>query len=156
MEAQLLEKTGTTLTLKRVFQAPKSKVYQAWIDPEMLNGWFYPDAGMHAVCKVDLRVGGRYEVQMHPPEGAPEGVPYVAAGVYREIIPEEKLVFTWQWQGGDEANEETLITVSFRSINDGETELTLLHERFGSEESRDEHAQGWEGTFAQLAIALSD
>lgn len=154
MEAQL-EKTRTSLALKRVFQAPKARVYQAWTDPEMLNGWFYPEAGMQAVCQVDLRVGGRYEVRMHPPEGAPEGAPYVAAGVYREIIPEEKLVFTWQWQG-DEANEETLITVRFRSINDNETELTLLHERFGSEESRDSHAQGWEGTFAQLEIALSD
>ena len=155
MEAQLLEKTETTVALRRVFQAPKSKVYQAWIDPGMMNNWLFPDAGMHAVCSVDLWVGGRYEVQMHPPEGAPEGAPLVVAGVYREIIPEEKLVFTWQWQG-DEANEETLITVSFRSINDGETELTLLHERFGSEESRDNHAQGWEGTFAQLATALGD
>ena len=155
METQLLEKTETTVALKRVFQAPKARVYQAWIDPAMMNNWLFPEAGMHAVCQVDLRVGGRYEVQMHPPEGAPVGGSLVVACVYREIIPEEKLVFTWQWQG-DEANEETLITLQFRSINDSETELTLLHERFGSEESRDDHAQGWEGTFAQLAIALSD
>lgn len=156
MEAQL-EKTATSLEVKRVFQAPKARVYQAWTDPEMMNKWLFPDAGMYAVCRVDLRVGGRYEVQMHPPKVAPDEPakePYIVAGVYQEIIPEEKLVFTWQWQG-DEDNEETLITLSFRSLGDSETELTLLHERFGSEESRDNHAQGWEGTFNQLAIALA-
>lgn len=161
MEAQLIEKTETTLALKRVFQAPKAMVFRAWVDPAMMNKWLFPAAGMHAICSVDLRIGGRYEVQMHPPEGSPDGAedvpdgaPYIVAGEYREIVPEEKLVFTWQWQGNDDS-EVTLVTISFRAISESETELSLLHERFASEESRDNHAEGWEGTFVQLAIALN-
>jgi uncharacterized protein YndB with AHSA1/START domain len=149
MEAQLV-KSSTSLELKRTFQAPIAQLYQAWIDPEMMNQWYHPDARMHSFCTVDLRVGGRYEIQMH----AGEDTTYVVSGVYREIIPQEKLAFTWRWAAA-ENEEESLVTVLFRSIGDRETELTLLHERLANEEDRDNHAEGWEGTFVQLAAFLS-
>lgn len=148
MEAQLL-KTENSLELKRLLRVPVSLVYRAWTDPEMMNGWFHPQDNTRSICSVDLRLGGRYEIQMLPEEGGP----YIVAGVYREIIPEKKLVFTWQWQG-DETNEETLVTVTFLPLGNSKTELTLLHERFGSEEERDSHTEGWQGTFDQLAAAL--
>jgi uncharacterized protein YndB with AHSA1/START domain len=73
--------------------------------------------------------------------------------VYREIVPEQKLVFTWGWQG-DDMETETLVTVLFQAINAKETLLTLLHERFHNEEERDNHAAGWHGVLDQLAAAL--
>lgn len=149
MEKQMV-KSSTSVELKRIFQAPLARLYQAWTDPEMMDEWFHPDAKMRSTCTVDLRVGGRYEIQMHPQEGDPN----VAVGVYQEIIPNEKLVFTWRWQGVEDA-KDSLVTVLFRPIGEGETELTLQHERFLNEEDRDIHAEGWEGVFNQLAAALA-
>ena len=148
MEKQLV-KSGTSLALTRVFQAPLARLYQAWTDPEMMGEWFHPNPEMRSTCTVDLRVGGRYEIRMYPQEGDP----YVAVGEYQEIIPNEKLVFTWRWQGVEDA-EESLVTVLFRSLSERETELTLQHKRFLDEEDLNSHAEGWAGTFDQLAAAL--
>ncbi len=103
---------------------------------------------MHSHCTVDLSIGGSYEVQMHPEEGDP----YIAQGVYKEIIPNEKLSFTWSWLGDE---HESLVTLTFRSLNQSETELTLLHEQFIKEEERDSHGEGWVGTLDQLAAFLA-
>ena len=147
MEAQMV-KSETALEMKRVFQAPVERVYQAWTKPEMMSQWYFPGPGMHAHCTVDLRIGGSYEVQMH----GQEGDPYVARGVYKEIIPNEKLSFTWSW-----TNEEhvSLVTLIFRSINPSETELILKHDQFMGDEDRDSHAEGWVGTIDQLTAFLA-
>jgi uncharacterized protein YndB with AHSA1/START domain len=149
MEAQLV-KTETALEVQRVFSAPVALVYKAWTDPDMMNRWFHPGPEMRSECEVDLRIGGRYEVRMYPSAGGP----HIVRGAYREIVPEEKLVFTWRWQAEDAA-PEMLVTVTFRRVGDEETEVSLLHEQFVSDEERDSHASGWEGTFAQLAAALA-
>ncbi len=151
MEATIV-KAPASVEVKRVFQAPVAQVYQAWIEPEIMNAWFHPNRDMTSICSADVRVGGRYEVQMHPKEGGP----HIVVGQYQEIVPEEKLVFTWRWQHdeGEEPNEETLITVFFRAIDVDQTELTLRHERFGSDEERDSHTWGWQETFNRLAESL--
>lgn len=151
MEATIV-KAPATVEVKRVFQAPVARVYRAWTDPEIMNAWFHPNKDMISVCSADLRVGGRYEVQMIPEEGGP----FIVSGVYEEIIPKEKIAFTWRWQHdeGEEPNEETLVTVYFRIIDGGQTEVTLRHERFGSDEERDSHTLGWQETFDRLGEAL--
>lgn len=151
MEATIV-KAPATVEVKRVFQAPVAQLYRAWTEPEMMNVWFHPNKEMTSVCSVDLRVGGRYEVRMIPEEGGP----FIVFGIYEEIIPEEKLAFTWRWQHdeGEEPNEETLVTVYFRAIDAGQTELTLRHQRFGSDEERDSHTWGWQETFDRLGEAL--
>jgi uncharacterized protein YndB with AHSA1/START domain len=145
-------KAPASVEMKRVFQAPVALVYQAWVEPEIMNRWFHPNQEMTSVCSAEVQVGGRYEVQMH----AKEGGPYTVIGVYEEIVPEEKLVFTWRWQHdeGEEPNEETLVTVHFRAVDAGQTEITLRHERFGSDEERDSHTWGWQETFERLGEAL--
>ena len=146
-------KAPASVEVKRTFQAPVSDVYRAWIEPEMMNAWFHPNPEMTSVCAADVRVGGRYEVQMHPKEGQP----YIVVGVYEEIIPEEKLAFTWRWQHdeGEEPNEETLVTLYFRAVGPDQTEVTLRHERFGSDEERDSHTWGWQETLNRLEEALA-
>lgn len=148
MEAQLV-KSETTLEIRRIFQAPLSRLYRAWIEPEMMNQWFHPDGNMTSICSVDLRVGGRYEIQMI----SDKGTSFTVGGVYQAIIPEEKLVFTWRWLTA-ESEEEMLITVLFRAVTAAESELTLIHERLPNIEELESHAGGWEGTFEQLAVAL--
>ncbi len=149
MEAQLTQ-TATALTLTRVFAAPAARVYQAWTDPTQMNAWLHPNPAMTSRCTVDLQVGGRYEIQMLHPKGDR----HVVGGRYEEIVPGEKLVFTWRWQG-DPTDETTRVTILFRALGEAETELTLIHERFPDEESRDSHAAGWQGTFDRLAEHLA-
>ena len=152
MEATIV-KAPASVEVKRLFQAPLAQVYRAWTEPAMMNKWYHPNPEMSSVCSVDLRVGGRYEVQMHPKEGNP----FIVAGVYEEIIPEEKLAFTWQWRHdeGEEPNEITLVTVLFRAVGADQTELTLRHERFGSDEERDSHTWGWQETLDRLSETLA-
>jgi uncharacterized protein YndB with AHSA1/START domain len=149
MEVQM-EKSDTTLTVRGIFRASADRLFQAWTDPVMMNRWFHPDAQVQSECTVDLHIGGRYEIRMR----AAEDQVYVVEGVYEEIIPGERLVFTWRWQTA-ETTDETLVSLDFRPLSDKETELTLYHERFPNFEERDSHAQGWQGTFVQLAGALA-
>ena len=149
MEAQMV-KSETALEMKRVFKAAAEQLFQAWTQPEMMNKWYHSGPDMHSVCTVDLQVGGRYEVQMHPEEGDP----YIVGGVYREIVPQEKLVFTWLWKHED-ASMESLVTLQFKPLGKGETELLLIHERFSNEEERDNHAEGWIAVLDQLEIAFN-
>jgi CubicO group peptidase (beta-lactamase class C family) len=73
-------------------------------------------------------------------------------GVYREIIPNEKLVFTWGWEGPE--RHETLVTIEL-SDRDGGTELVLLHERFADQAAADHHGQGWRGCLENLATRIT-
>lgn len=152
MEATVV-KAPASVEVKRTFQAPVAQVYRAWTEPERMNAWFHPNREMNSVCFADVRVGGRYEVQMHPKEGGP----FTVVGQYEEVVPEEKLVFTWRWQHdeGEELNEETLVTILFRAVDASQTEITLRHERFGSDEERDSHTWGWQETFDRLEESLA-
>jgi len=84
---------------------------------------------------ADARVGGRYRIEMRRPSGEAHNV----GGIYREIVPNEKLVFTWAWDAApaDEPHE-SLVTVLFRP-DDGGTLLTLTHDQLFANKSRDGH-----------------
>ena len=98
------------------------------------------------VAQVDLKVGGRYRLEMDNAR-----TKYVVYGQYVEIIPNQKLVFTWGWEGPN--RYETRVTVLFTDKPDG-TELTLTHERFANAEDMGRHEHGWTGSLEKLAAAL--
>jgi uncharacterized protein YndB with AHSA1/START domain len=139
------------LELSRVIRASRARVYAAWTNPAMLQAWFGP-AGMHcSKVECDIRVGGSYRIDMvNPSEGARvKGTTHVSAtGAYTKIVPNELLQFTWI--PSMSPDEHTLVTISLKDV-DGGTELTLRHDRFLSEQSRDGHNNGWSGTLDKLA-----
>lgn len=135
------------LILTRTFKAPVERVYAAWTDPEKMRRWFAPGDMTVPAAEAEVRVGGRYRVQMQGGDCEFN----TTGGVYREVIPNRRLVFTWQWEGTD---LETLVTLEFRSLSANETELTLIHEGFDNEATRDKHGQGWDGCLANLASFL--
>ena len=138
-----------SLTLKRHYPAPIEKVYRAWTDPEALKHWFGPsDDGHVVVSETNLKVGGRYRVVVEMPSGEQHRV----GGVYREIVPNAKLVFTWAWESTPE--RESLVTVKLAKAGDG-TDMTLIHEQFFDEAARDRHQRGWTETLERLARHLS-
>jgi len=136
------------LKLSRVFAAPRELVFKAWTDVDQFKQWFGAAACEGAplkTIKVDARVGGKYRIQVRRPDGEF----YTTVGVYREVKPPERLVFTWQFEkegSGDEYGEveppETLVTLEFHERGK-QTELILTHQKFESVESRDRHEQGW-------------
>ena len=135
----------TSLNLKRVFAAPRQKVFNAWTDPNALKEWFHAgDDWTTPVHEVDLRVGGRYRIGMQSPDA---DAPYVIQGVYKEVQPPERLVYTWSWEGEDPF--ETLVTVVFKDLGDS-TEVQLTHEQFPNQAERDKHNEGWCGCLEQL------
>src|SRR2546422_7814419 len=81
-----------TVRLQRTFQAPREKVFQAWTRPEDLKRWSAPGDLTTPVAEVDLRVGGRYRIDMR----APDGTLHRVTGTYREVDPPNRLVYTWQ------------------------------------------------------------
>lgn len=135
--------TKPSLTIKRRFNAPPAKVYAAWTDPEKIARWFGPDGGAVLSAESDVRVGGRYRIIFHTEDGEEHNV----SGVYQEVVPNERLVFTWMWITMPE--RESLVMVSLKPDGDG-TMMTLLHERFFDEPARDRHHMGWTGCFDKL------
>jgi len=134
------------LKIVRIVPAPREKVFKAWTDPTEIKQWWGPPGFTTPLAEVDLRVGGAYRIAMKPPDGE---VLYVS-GVYREVKPPSKLVFTWAWDEDGAPGHESLVTVLFNERN-GATEIVFSHERFKDAESRDNHAEGWNGLFDMLA-----
>ena len=137
-----------SLTLKRQLNATPEKVYAAWAQPAKLAQWFGPDSGPVTRAELDLRVGGRYTVVFHTEDGEEHHV----SGTYREVVPNEKLVFTWAWRSTPE--RESLVTILIKPDAGGSL-LTLIHEQFFDEAARDRHAWGWTGSLDKLERAIA-
>jgi uncharacterized protein YndB with AHSA1/START domain len=136
-----------SLTIKRRFSAPPQKVFAAWTSPEKMMRWMGPQGVTRCEAQTDLRVGGGYHIKMVMTDDE-----HNVAGVYREIVPNEKLVFTWAWRSMPE--RESLVTVTFKEDGGG-TIMTLLHEQFFDEDARDRHNAGWTGTIDKLERYLN-
>ncbi len=142
----------TALRVTRIFAASRERVFRAWSEPDALRKWFRVAEGYSTpIAEVDLRVGGRYRLGMLPPGAA---APQVVGGVYHEIAPPERLVFTWRWEGSPPDAPETLVTVEFFERG-GHTEVVLTHEQFPDAPSRDLHTEGWQGCFNGLQAAIT-
>ena len=144
--------TGLKLEFTRTIRAKRERVFEAWIKPEVVERWFGPGSMMVPAAKIDARVGGAYKIDMRGSmsEGAPAQEMGVQ-GVYRRIVPNELLEFTWC--GSWEPNETSLVTVLLKDVEGG-TELTLRHEQFLTERSREGHEKGWLGGLANLQKTL--
>jgi uncharacterized protein YndB with AHSA1/START domain len=135
-----------SLTIKRRLRAPPAKVFAAWTDPEKIKRWMGPGDIVTVRAESDLRAGGRYRIEMRSPDGKPHNV----GGVYREVVADEKLVFTWAWDAApSDEPYESLVTVLLKP-EDGGTLLTLTHEKLFDEASRDGHHHGWMGALDKL------
>ena len=137
-----------SLTLKRRFNAAPAKVFAAWTDPEKIKRWMGPEGVEPLHAEIDVRVGGRYRWIMRSPDGEEHDV----SGVYREVVPNEKLVFSWAWKSTPERQSQ--VTVLIKPDGDG-TLLTLIHEQFFDEDARDRHQHGWTGSLEKLARFLA-
>jgi len=138
-----------SLVLKRRLKAPPEKVYKAWTHPDQMTLWWgNPHHSKKPIAKTDLRVGGRFHVQFWGQDDQHHSV----SGVYREVVPNRKLVFSWAWQSTPE--RESQVTIDLNPVAEG-TMLTLTHEQFYDQKACDDHRVGWERALDNLEKALA-
>lgn len=139
--------TELSLAVSRTIAAPASKVFEAWLDPQMIAKFMRPMPDMPAPdVKNDPVEGGRFDILMKAGENE---IPH--AGTYKEISRYSRLVFTWE---SPFSVDGSTVTLNFEEV-DGKTNVTLTHVKFASQESRDNHNDGWTGILATLDSSLA-
>ncbi|HEY2392618.1 MAG TPA: SRPBCC domain-containing protein [Candidatus Angelobacter sp.] len=150
------------LVVTRVFDAPRELVWKSWTDPERMKLWWGPAMFTAPVCKMDLRVGSKYLFCMR----SPQGQDYWSTGVYNEIVPPSRLVYTDNFadeQGnivsashyglpGDWPSQ-IVVTVTLEEQN-GKTKMTMRQKGIPAGPMSEMTSQGWNGSFDKLAASL--
>jgi uncharacterized protein YndB with AHSA1/START domain len=136
----------TSLEIKRFINAPRTRVYAAWTDPAQLKEWFGPVWVRTCDLVAEARVGGKFRWDVINCDGKEVTI----QGDYREVVPGEKIVFTWK-HSDDELweNRISIVSVEFSDRNGG-TELRLKHEQLPDDESREGHNRGWNSVLDKL------
>ena len=122
---------------------PVAEVFAAWTTAEAFSSWFAPMAASKPIVSMDFAVDGEYSIEV--PMG--DGAVYVTKGVFKEIVPERKIVMTWHCSAFPDP--ETLVTVHFDEES-SVTTVRLTHERFETETTCDNHRGGWDACLAEL------
>lgn len=148
--------------VSRSFNAPVELLWKAWTEPDQFIRWYGPKSFTTPTCEIDLKVGGRHLWSMQSPDGRR----MYYTGVYKEIVPMKRLVFTDSLSdaegnvlppsamGMPEGSPESMdVTVTFEH-EDGKTTVTVSHVGFG--EGGDYAAAGWEQAFEKLAEVLAE
>ena len=147
----MAEAERLSLEIKRFIKASRDRVYAAWTDPAQLKDWFGPEWVQTREIIADARVGGKFRWDLINCDRNEKTI----EGEYREIIPGRKIVFTWKHQDDKLwENRSSIVTVEFSDRNGG-TELRLKHEQLPSEESRDDHNEGWNSLLDKLEKFVS-
>jgi len=151
------------LVIKRIFGAPREFVLKAWTEPECLMRWWGPKYFTAPICKIDLRVGGKYLFCMR----SPEGQDFWSTGVYREIVEPERIVYTGSF--ADEKGNlvpasdygmsgywpaELVVTVTFEVQKKGKTKITLHQAGIPAGQMSKMAEAGWNTSFDKFAESL--
>ena len=145
------------LVLSRIINAPRASVYKAWTTAEVLKQWFAPKPWSTSHAQLEVRAGGANRITMK----SPEGQEFPNAGVYLEVVPNEKLVFTDAFTKAWEPSAKPFMTVvlTFEDAGPGKTKYTarVMH---WSVEDREAHEKmgfhvGWGLCTEQLEAVAS-
>ena len=144
----LAKKPAFELVIEKMIDAPRARVFEAWSKPEQLKRWFAPKPYTLIIEKMDFRPGGSFSMAMR----SPDGVEHSFAGIYREVVPPARIIWTAEFLKGpvdqistevtfEEHEKKTTITVrqTFAVL----TPETEPHTRGAK--------QGWTATLNQLA-----
>jgi uncharacterized protein YndB with AHSA1/START domain len=140
------------LVLARLIAAPRAKVFRAWAEPALLKQWWAPRPWTTPDAAFDLRSGGVSRVVMRSPEG--QDFPY--SGVFLEVVPNERIVFTDAFTDAWTPSEKPFFTgiITFEDAGNGKTRYTA-RARHWTVADRDSHEkmgfhQGWGQCVDQL------
>lgn len=154
-----------TITITRIFDAPRARVWEVWTNPEHLKKWWGPKDFTAPVIKNDLRTGGKFLYAMHGPAGSDFDKDMWSGGEYKEVVPMEKIVSTDDFM--DEKGNvispseygmpgdwgQMVVTVTFEDAGEGKTRLTIVHEGHPAEFA-DNANTGWNESLDKFAAVL--
>ena len=138
------------LHLDRVLPAPRPLVFRMHADPELFARWWGPKGFSAPNVELDVRPGGRYRVEMQPPEGDP----FYLSGEFREVDPPARLAYTFAWEDPDPDDRETMVVFALRDL-DGSTQVTVDQGPFATEARLALHEEGWTETLDRLAELIT-
>lgn len=139
----------TPVIVRRILPASQQRVFDAWTRPELMTRWFYPAPTWRANVTADVRVGGRYRLEMVDEDGRV----HVQHGEYRAIEPISRLVFTWTCEELGVSDSVVTIELAPRGSS---TELVLRHELPDDPKIRSEHEGGWVACLGQLERLMEE
>lgn len=159
------------ITIQRVFDSPRKRVWEVWTDPELVKKWWGPKDFTAPSIKIDFKEGGKYIYCMHGPKGSEWDKDLYSAGVYKEIVPEEKLVATDYFSdeygnkvdpsaAGMEVDmpSEMNVIVRFEDEDDNKTRLTIEYPLESDEEReallKSGMEEGWNQSLDKLNLTL--
>ena len=126
------------------------KVYKSDFSKEVLyEAWISKDMVIAPVVKLEIeaKVGGVYKLFAESPDGI-----FIMSGLFQEIEPNARLVYSWQWEGTE---EETTVEVCFNDSSTG-SQIDISHIGFLTKESYDNHATGWDSHFKELISLIAN
>ena len=140
------------LVLTRLIEASPDKVFRAWTEPELLKQWFAPLPYTTPVAELDVRPGGSTLVVMRDPDGRE----FPGRGVYLEVVPNERLVFTDAYTEAWKPSPKPFMTVILTFENEGGGTRYTARVRHWTDADREMHEsmgfhQGWGKCADQLA-----
>jgi uncharacterized protein YndB with AHSA1/START domain len=147
---------GRDLILTRMIDAPPEKVYRAWTDPELFKQWFVPQPWTISKAEMDIRPGGSSLIVMRNPEGEEFPNP----GLFLEVVPNQRLVFTDAYRKAWQPSEKPFLTVVVTFENaDGKTRYTAKAMHW-TDADREAHENmgfhvGWPIVAEQLAALVA-
>jgi uncharacterized protein YndB with AHSA1/START domain len=160
------------LVIERIFDAPVESVWKAWTTPDLVKKWWGPEGFYAPSVKIDFRVGGKYIYAMHGPKGSEWDKDMYSAGVFKEIIPNKKLVITDYFsdelgnklppstygQANDFPDEQE-VTVLFEELGVGKSMLSIIYPKPTTKEQLDAilksgMQEGWNSSLDKLGTVV--
>lgn len=142
------------LVLTRIIDAPREKLFRAWTDAKIIPLWFVPKPWTIASAEVDVRPGGGSKIVMRDPDGNE----YPNSGVYLEVVPDERLVFTDAYTAGWTLSEKPFFTaiVTFKDAGNGKTKYTATARHWRAEDKEAHEKMGFHEGWGICAIQLEE
>ncbi|WP_288428835.1 SRPBCC family protein [uncultured Agrobacterium sp.] len=142
------------LVLMREIDAPREKIFRAWTDPELMKEWFCPKPWAVSHAELDLRAGGSSFIVMN----GPNGEVVENRGVYLEVVPNEKLVFTDAFTSAWVPSEKPFMTgiVLLEDMGGGRTKYTAIARHWNEEDKKTHEAMGFHEGWGAAADQLTE
>ena len=154
MNATTNDNIAHELVLERILDAPREKLFRCWTEDALLKQWFVPRPWTIAAVDNDLRPGGRSNITMRDPDGNE----YPNPGVYLEIVPNERLVFTDAYTEGWVPSEKPFFTgiVTFEDAGGGKTRYVARARHWRAEDKEQHEKMGFHEGWGQCADQLEE